>query len=213
MIRISDIVKKEFTRSFMGYDMREVDLFLDEIIEQMETYERERQEMLTAMEYLLRELEQFDDIADDAEKQLKDLADMEQAAGAGARGRNRTVRVHPVVPPADPAREVAPEEAPEENIVLEEIEIRSAAPIESGEAEDIPQEESVDEISAGEAADAVSDDPSAAESAVVTEVELKPSFEDDLHAAASDAEPPAAESLRVPMDTPEEEDILETQTN
>lgn len=68
MMKISDIVNKEFSRSFMGYDMREVDCFLDEIIEQMETYERERQEMLTAMEYLLRELEQFDDIADDAEK-------------------------------------------------------------------------------------------------------------------------------------------------
>ena len=68
MTKIEDIVKKEFSRSFMGYDMREVDYFLDEIIEQMETYERERQEMLTAMEYLLRELEQFDDIADEGRK-------------------------------------------------------------------------------------------------------------------------------------------------
>ena len=38
MMKISDIVNKEFSRSFMGYDMREVDCFLDEIIEQMETY-------------------------------------------------------------------------------------------------------------------------------------------------------------------------------
>ena len=57
MISIDDIVKKEFSRSFLGYDMREVDLFLDAIIEQLEADERERQEMLTAMEYLLRELE------------------------------------------------------------------------------------------------------------------------------------------------------------
>lgn len=55
MISIDDIVKKEFSRSFLGYDMREVDLFLDAIIEQLEADERERQEMLTAMEYLLRE--------------------------------------------------------------------------------------------------------------------------------------------------------------
>ena len=38
MMKISDIVNKEFSRSFMGYDMREVDYFLDEIIEQLETY-------------------------------------------------------------------------------------------------------------------------------------------------------------------------------
>ena len=36
MISIDDIVKKEFSRSFLGYDMREVDLFLDAIIEQLE---------------------------------------------------------------------------------------------------------------------------------------------------------------------------------
>ena len=42
MISIDDIVKKEFSRSFLGYDMREVDLFLDAIIEQLEADERER---------------------------------------------------------------------------------------------------------------------------------------------------------------------------
>lgn len=127
MTKIEDIVKKEFSRSFMGYDMREVDFFLDEIIEQMETYERERQEMLTAMEYLLRELEQFDDIADDAEKQLHDAAD-EQDAAASGRARKRAMHVKPVVPPADPAQE-APENAAAEAIVLEEYELHGAAPL------------------------------------------------------------------------------------
>ena len=99
MISIDDIVKKEFSRSFLGYDMREVDLFLDAIIEQLEADERERQEMLTAMEYLLRELEQFDDIAGDADRQLRESVEAVRraaaprhappysGAGGGARGR------------------------------------------------------------------------------------------------------------------------------
>ena len=83
MISIDDIVKKEFSRSFLGYDMREVDLFLDAIIEQLEADERERQEMLTAMEYLLRELEQFDDIAGDADRQLRESVEAVRRAADG----------------------------------------------------------------------------------------------------------------------------------
>lgn len=56
-MQIDDIVNKEFSRSFMGYDMREVDGFLDDIIDKLERYESERREMLTAMEYLLDKLE------------------------------------------------------------------------------------------------------------------------------------------------------------
>lgn len=56
-MQIDDIVNKEFGRSFMGYDMREVDGFLDDIIDKLERYESERREMLTAMEYLLDKLE------------------------------------------------------------------------------------------------------------------------------------------------------------
>lgn len=56
-MQIDDIVNKEFSRSFMGYDMREVDSFLDDIIDKLERYESERREMLTAMEYLLDKLE------------------------------------------------------------------------------------------------------------------------------------------------------------
>ncbi len=124
MISIDDIVKKEFSRSFLGYDMREVDLFLDAIIEQLEADERERQEMLTAMEYLLRELEQFDDIAGDADRQLRESVEAVRRAAAP---RTRAVHVNPVVPPADPAAEPAPEEAGEA-VVLEEYEVYAAAP-------------------------------------------------------------------------------------
>lgn len=128
MTKIEDIVNKEFSRSFMGYDMREVDYFLDEIIEQFETYERERQEMLTAMEYLLRELEQFDDIADEAEKQLHNADGEPDTAVSGNRARRRATHVHPVVPPADPAQETPETTRAEETVVLEEFETFDAAP-------------------------------------------------------------------------------------
>ena len=32
MIKIDDIINAEFSRSFMGYDMKEVDSFLDAVI-------------------------------------------------------------------------------------------------------------------------------------------------------------------------------------
>jgi len=56
-MRTEDIVNKVFTRSFMGYDIEEVDRFLDELIDQLECMEAEKQEMLIAMEYLLGKLE------------------------------------------------------------------------------------------------------------------------------------------------------------
>ena len=55
-MRVEDIVNKVFARSFMGYDIEQVDLFLDEIIERFEQYESEKKEMLLAMEYLLNKL-------------------------------------------------------------------------------------------------------------------------------------------------------------
>lgn len=62
MVTVEDIVKKRFSRAVLGYDIGEVDLFLDAVIEQFEAYERERKEMMTAMDYLLKELEQFDGV-------------------------------------------------------------------------------------------------------------------------------------------------------
>ncbi len=56
-MRTQDIIGKVFTRSFMGYDIEEVDRFLDEVIDCIEQYEAEKKEMMTAMEYLLQKLE------------------------------------------------------------------------------------------------------------------------------------------------------------
>lgn len=56
-MRTEDIINQVFTRSFMGYDIEQVDLFLDEVIAAIERYESEKREMLAAMEYLMKKLE------------------------------------------------------------------------------------------------------------------------------------------------------------
>ena len=37
-MRTDEIINKVFTRSFMGYDIEQVDLFLDELIEEMKSH-------------------------------------------------------------------------------------------------------------------------------------------------------------------------------
>ena len=66
---ISEIVRKRFSRSLIGYDIREVDLFLDEIIGELERLQGERTELMRAMDSLLEELEQFDEIRATAERE------------------------------------------------------------------------------------------------------------------------------------------------
>ena len=73
-MRTEDIVNKVFARSFMGYDIEQVDRFLDEVIESLERYEAEKKEMLTAMEYLLGKLEKG---------QKLPLAEMRKAIDSG----------------------------------------------------------------------------------------------------------------------------------
>ncbi len=70
-MQIDDIIKKEFSKSFMGYDIHEVDLFLDQVIDQIEKYEAERREMLTAMEFLLKEFEQMEKVSTLTSKPLE----------------------------------------------------------------------------------------------------------------------------------------------
>lgn len=74
-MRPEDIVNKLFARSFMGYDIEQVDGFLDEVIEAFERYEAEKQEMLSALEYLMKKLERG---------QKMPLSDMKKAIGPGS---------------------------------------------------------------------------------------------------------------------------------
>ena len=79
-MRTDEIINKVFTRSFMGYDIEQVDLFLDEVIEAMERYEAEKREMLSAMEYLMKKLEHG---------QKMPLSDMKKAIDSG-RSQDKT---------------------------------------------------------------------------------------------------------------------------
>lgn len=197
MMKISDIVNKEFSRSFMGYDMREVDYFLDEIIEQLETYERERQEMLTAMEYLLRELEQFDEIADDAEKQIQQ-ADAPHTPAAPEGRMRRTVRVNPAVVPANPEEEppLSAVADAQPDIVLEELELDLEPPLsaEPSDAADEPvgPEDAADEpVESGDAADeAAEPEARASETAPEQQAECAPDVEMDAGEASAGSEQP-----------------------
>ena len=82
-MRVEDIVNKVFTRSFMGYDIEQVDLFLDEVIERFEQYESERKEMLIAMEYLLDKLENG---------QKLPIAEMKKAINSGKPEKKRSAQ-------------------------------------------------------------------------------------------------------------------------
>ena len=73
-MRIDEIVNKVFTRSFMGYDIEQVDVFLDEVIETLERYEAEKREMLSAMEYLMKKIEHGQKVP---------LSDMKKAIDSG----------------------------------------------------------------------------------------------------------------------------------
>ena len=92
-MRTEDIVNKVFARSFMGYDIEQVDRFLDEVIESLERYEAEKKEMLTAMEYLLGKLEKG---------QKLPLSEMRKAIDSGKPAKKRTLPPDCAKPEAEP---------------------------------------------------------------------------------------------------------------
>jgi cell division initiation protein len=59
-MRSDDIVKARFSKAFRGYDVQEVDLFLDEIIRTLDELEQERNILLTRIDALLTQLEEYD---------------------------------------------------------------------------------------------------------------------------------------------------------
>jgi DivIVA domain-containing protein len=59
-VRSDDIVKARFTKVFRGYDVQEVDLFLDEVIRTLDEMEQERNLLLSRMEALLAQLDEYD---------------------------------------------------------------------------------------------------------------------------------------------------------
>ena len=53
---VEAIANKSFRRTFLGYDLEEVDEFLDEIIQQIQQMEQERRELTDTIDYLVGEL-------------------------------------------------------------------------------------------------------------------------------------------------------------
>lgn len=56
MMTVEAIANKSFRRTFLGYDLEQVDDFLDEIIQQMQQMEQERRELIDTIDYLVGEL-------------------------------------------------------------------------------------------------------------------------------------------------------------
>jgi cell division initiation protein len=56
MMTVEAIANKSFRRTFLGYDLEQVDDFLDEIIRQMQQMEQERRELTDTIDYLVGEL-------------------------------------------------------------------------------------------------------------------------------------------------------------
>ena len=56
MMTVEAIANKSFRRTFLGYDLEQVDDFLDEIIRQMQQMEQERRELTDTIDYLVAEL-------------------------------------------------------------------------------------------------------------------------------------------------------------
>ena len=56
MITVEEIANKHFRRTLLGYDAEQVDACLDEIIDQLNTMQQDRREMVGTIEYLTAEL-------------------------------------------------------------------------------------------------------------------------------------------------------------
>lgn len=107
-IQTEDIVKREFSRAFLGYDIREVDAFLDELIERIEQLEAQRKQTLNAMENLLKRLADTDGLPDDVarvaangDKLMRKLigGEAESTDGAAARARKGDKAARRIEPP------------------------------------------------------------------------------------------------------------------
>lgn len=60
-MKADDVIKQKFIKVFRGYDVEEVDLFLDEVIRTIEAFERERDNLLAQIEVLSNKISHMDD--------------------------------------------------------------------------------------------------------------------------------------------------------
>jgi DivIVA domain-containing protein len=57
-----DIISKKFSRVFRGYDIQEVDAFLDEVVRDYERYEKDNRLMVQRIQALLDEIDRLEKI-------------------------------------------------------------------------------------------------------------------------------------------------------
>ncbi len=137
-MKVNDIVNKEFTKSILGYDVREVDVFLDQVIEQLEKLETERREMMTAIEYLLAELEHIERVSASGA-----TPDERRAIESAAASRRKDFQ-----PPRQLASEAGKRQKRAVEQVVLEVETGVAAPRRRAVENDMRKlaQESIDEI-------------------------------------------------------------------
>lgn len=60
-MQIEDILQKDFKHAFLGYDVQQVDAFLDEIIEEFKRNKEENDLMVLRIEALLERLDALEE--------------------------------------------------------------------------------------------------------------------------------------------------------
>lgn len=60
MLTPEAVAEKTFRKTMFGYDLEQVDAFLDEIIEQMQQQEKERREMADMIDSLSARLQKYE---------------------------------------------------------------------------------------------------------------------------------------------------------
>ena len=70
-MNVNDIINKHFSRVFRGYDIQEVDAFLDEIIEDYEAFEKNNELMIMRINALLDEIERLENLLEKQNLQNK----------------------------------------------------------------------------------------------------------------------------------------------
>ena len=60
MLTPESVAEKTFRKTMFGYDLEQVDAFLDEVILQMQQQEKERREMTDMIDLLSRRLQKYE---------------------------------------------------------------------------------------------------------------------------------------------------------
>lgn len=121
MIKSEEIINRQFSRAFWGYDIREVDEFLDEIIRGNERAEQELEIAQLRIKMLLEELEHYTgkketapETAEETEEPLQKEAQAQPEQGDGSATEQKD------------AQNGAPEGAKKEEVKMEPVTIRYA---------------------------------------------------------------------------------------